>query len=1323
MMTASVMSAGDGYTYYTRSVATGDAQRTAGASLTDYYTVDGNPPGVWMGAGAQLLGVSGEVTEAQMRALFGEGLHPDADAITADLHAQGVQSSDIKTAISLGRAYYQYDAKDPELRQAITTASTDFVRLHDRLPDTDERRQIQMREGAIAFRERHGRAHLDSEELGKYVGAAMKSDQHAVAGIDLTFSAPKTVSVLWAIGERDLSTQIEGAHERAITHTLQWIEREAVATRAGTNGVRQIDVKGGVLATRFRHYESRNGDPHLHDHLVVSNKVQGVDGKGRTLDSRLLLRMKVAASTEYDKQLMIELDRIGIGSETRTLVDGKTPRLEVAGVDQHLIGAFSTRRNDIRGITESLVDEYTVEHGHSPSPAARIKLSARAWQETRPKKDVVRSLGSIRAEARTRAIAATSPAYVNAVGSTVRGATLRTRMAEHANAPIDVRTATALIMRNVEAARGTWGYNHVKAEIDRYTDAHAYRRYTLTDKGVTQELSREHAATFILKAALTSDSIRVTPEHVHGRFQPLIRTSDDGSFYVSKARTLYTSTRVLEAEARLLTAARTTSPGAAAVTDQTFARALHNQPNGDDAQVRLARELVTSRTLLVLGSGKAGAGKTRSMKLAAHAVELAGGRMIGLAPSKPAADVFRRDVGVPAFTIDGFLTAHRGAAAEGKPVSAKYQVSAGDVVVIDEAAMATTALLDDATAIINSAGGYVRLIGDDGQISAVGAGGAFRLIRREVGAVELETIYRFTNPEEAAASVLLRESPPNVDPFAWYKDNGRVIAATPDRIGEVLFTDYVADLAAGDASVLMAPTNAHVDELNGRAQALAMVEGRLLPGTTTTLRDGNQAYVGERIMTRLNTPKLRTDDGAHTVTNGDVYTVHEVHPDGSVTATHSLLGSTIHLPHAYLSEHAHLGYAFTVNQKQGDTIGGKNDFDLQIDGHAHGIVNETTARANAYVLATRGTTSNTFYVEIEPGQNPNDVLAKIASNADTNLSAHEMIDVESERILDLSRLVDEYNDIAGLANAKRFETLAVRALGDMNAATLIGSAGWEAAAAGLARAEKLGLDPADVVTQTWNQRESKTADDIGAVMSWRIENHLETVVDEGVLEPLPELGTATGRYDWAIDRTAQSHPDVPEDWRVELVDRNAYIDDRMLQRGVDLTLEQPEWTRQLGHVPDRMDKRVEWMELAAEVDLFRARYNIPEDEPIAIPEAFRDHELGKNLADRVATLHKSTAIRTAKGNHRDADPAEQLIAAEKIGQRVEDRRPIADAEKTAAALSPQPQNPLQERLRRLAEASKAGLESTKTTARNTENPAGATTDEPVPAISQRTPKL
>ncbi len=93
------------------------------------------------------------------------------------------------------------------------------------------------------------------------------------------FAPAKSVSTLWALGDEATRKAIETAHEEAIAETIKYLEREAVATRAGRNGVAQIEVEGGIIATRFRHYDSRNGDPQLHDHLVVANKVKGSDGK------------------------------------------------------------------------------------------------------------------------------------------------------------------------------------------------------------------------------------------------------------------------------------------------------------------------------------------------------------------------------------------------------------------------------------------------------------------------------------------------------------------------------------------------------------------------------------------------------------------------------------------------------------------------------------------------------------------------------------------------------------------------------------------------------------------------------------------------------------------------------------------------------------------------------------------------------------------------------------------------------------------------------------------------------------------------------------
>ncbi|OZB76648.1 MAG: hypothetical protein B7X41_21665, partial [Microbacterium sp. 14-71-5] len=530
--------------------------------------------------------------------------------------------------------------------------------------------------------------------------------------------------------------------------------------------------------------------------------------------------------------------------------------------------------------------------------------------------------------------------------------------------PIEAHTAAAEIMANVERSRSTWGENHVKAEIERYLSQHRYRRFTITDGDRKHVIDQQQLEHFLLRTTLQLDSIRVTPEHIHGRFQPLTRASDNESVYTSKGRTLYTSTRVLEAEARLLHAARTTAEQPAPVTTQSFALALAAQPNKDAAQVRLAREIVTNRTRIVVGVGPAGAGKTsRSLRLAAHALRLEGQRMVGLAPSKHAAKVFQDDVHVPAFTIDGFLQAHHNAAAKGRPVSPRYLVNPGDVVVVDEAAMASTTHLDQVTILVTDAGGFVRLVGDHAQITAVGAGGAFRLLRQEVGAVELENVYRFSDKHERDASLVLRESAPSVDPFAWYKDNQRIIAGSKERIAEILFYDYIADLRAGREAIMGAPTRAYVDELNGRAQALAVADGRVLPGPGADLNDGYEAHIGDRIMTRLNRRDLTMNQGRDSVDNGDIYIVHAVHSDGSLTVAHTRHGGTINLPADYVRTHTHLGYAYTAHQEQGNTVGGNNSLGQFVEGVSRGIVTAQTPRSSAYVLATRGVTNNVLYVE------------------------------------------------------------------------------------------------------------------------------------------------------------------------------------------------------------------------------------------------------------------------------------------------------------------------------------------------------------------------
>ena len=124
----------------------------------------------------------------------------------------------------------------------------------------------------------------------------------AVAGYDLTFSPVKSVSALWAVADPATAAAIERAHLAAVGDALRFLEEHALFTRTGTNGVRQVEVRG-LVATAFTHRDSRAGDPDLHTHVAVANKVQTLDGRWLSIDGRVLFKANVSASETYNTAL------------------------------------------------------------------------------------------------------------------------------------------------------------------------------------------------------------------------------------------------------------------------------------------------------------------------------------------------------------------------------------------------------------------------------------------------------------------------------------------------------------------------------------------------------------------------------------------------------------------------------------------------------------------------------------------------------------------------------------------------------------------------------------------------------------------------------------------------------------------------------------------------------------------------------------------------------------------------------------------------------------------------------------------------------------
>jgi conjugative relaxase-like TrwC/TraI family protein len=1213
MMTMHVLSAGDGYKYYTCEVATGDVKRDRDRELGDYYTADGNPPGRWVGGGTDLLGVSGTVTEAQMRALFGEGLHPDADRIIADEVAAGKSASQAQQAAKLGRSYYAYQADVTTLRARIQAGYVEFERVNGYGADTAQRRLIRTEMGVQAFREAKLRDPADGEELGKFITAATRPTQQAVAGFDLVCSPAKSVSVLWALGDEDTRKAIEAAQDKAVQDTVRYLEREAIATRAGTNGVAQLAIEGGIVVTAFRHFESRNGDPQLHDHLVVANKVMGSDRKWRSIDSKLLHREAVAASEFYNATIISEVcERLGVTSVAREPSPGKRTVMEIAGINPEEIDMFSSRSATIRQSTDRLVAEYQRDHGRAPDEKARIQLAQQATLESRPRKDHSRSPQATREAAQARV----APERVASVLADAQA--IAEERATAGRIPIDVQNATREVLREVEDRNAVWGANVIRSQ------ARHWVAERIPDRAIAEPLVDQ------IVAAALQESVSLTPPSPHAGFQPLVKGAAGDTHLEHKGKTLYTSQAILAAEDALLEGARTRTMRPVEVDVFERVAAAHDGPL-DAGQRDLARVFATSDLELVAGIGPAGAGKTTALRLAADTLTAGGSRMVGLAPSAPAAAVLSRAVGIEATTIHGFLTAH-----EQDQVHEKYALRPGDVIVVDEAGMAGTKRLWAVLELAQQHGAHVRLIGDDRQLAAVEAGGALRLIDREVGSVQLEHVHRFRDAAEADASLGLRDPLRPGDPFAWYRDEGRIVGGSAETMTGMVFADWQQDITSGVDSMMLAATADAVAELNARAQAFRMASGDVVDGRAVALRDGLSAHVGDLVATRRNESDLRILNGRDRVKNGDLWHVTTVGDDGSLTVTHKDHGAPVILPPGYVAKHVELGYARTISRSQGLTTE-----------RARVLGTPSMSREDAYTALSRGKERNSLYLALEDAETVSDALEQIADRSERLLSAHETIRAEQARVEDIVTLSNEHAYVAERANEIRYARVVELALGADRAAALQPQQSWGALAASLRHAEDYGYDPVDTLRDAYKQREISTAEDVPAVLHWRIEKALD-----GLNQPVvsimdrPDVDGVPG---WIADGRHHHDPLLPAQWREHLAERHHYIGVRLRERGATLAVEQPAWTQDLGRLPAEPERMSDWHRTAAEIDVLRSKYRIDPSETQAIPYTIRGNPVADQLQERVTALHAAAAQSTAPEVADDTRAQHQKQAQELAG--------------------------------------------------------------------------
>ncbi|HEX9765991.1 MAG TPA: MobF family relaxase [Nitriliruptorales bacterium] len=723
--------------------------------------------------------------------------------------------------------------------------------------------------------------------------------ERSARGFDATFSAPKSVSVLWALSPDPwVRAEVLASHDRAVEVALGWFQQHGAVTRRGTDGVNQVDTLG-ITAAVFRQHTSRTIDPQLHSHALIVAKVQDPTGRWLSLDARFLKCQQRTIGWVYDAALRAELtERLGV--LWGPMVGGQA---ELTAVPAEVRDLFSQRSAQVKAARDALIAHWSTSHdGAEPDARTIARLERAAVLASRPDK--------------THGIDAAELHDVWARQARGLGLDLNDLTPEH------------LTMRRDGPDSGPPLGPNSGPEIDPHAlGTEALRRVgEETATWLPADLAR-HVATLVPASVGTADDLlRVVDditERTLGRCVELSparsgpRRTDGRPVAEHVVDRRLTTPELLRQEQYL--------------QDWAMGHAYHLGPASGDPQAD-ASAAIAGPAQLVVVVGPAGTGKTRTVATAVAQLADAGRPVVGLAPSGKAADVLHREAGCPTDTLAGFLTRHRGPDPSPWP--------ARTTVIVDEAGMANT---QDLLHLVGHARRHhwrIVAVGDPAQLPAVGRGGVFAHWCDTVPRYDLDTPRRFVEPWEAEASLELRRGAPDV--AETYAAHDRLHTVHPALLASRLAREHQRHVEAGRTVAITTVSAATARDINHAIQALTPPAER---GFGAEIRDGARAYVGDQIATRRNDPTTRTthDDP---VRNRQTWTVDAIDAGGRLTVSHPERGTAVLSPD-YAREHVELGWAVTGYGNQGDTV----DIGLA-------VLEPGATRQHAYVALTRGREAN-----------------------------------------------------------------------------------------------------------------------------------------------------------------------------------------------------------------------------------------------------------------------------------------------------------------------------------------------------------------------------
>ncbi len=788
------------------------------------------------------------------------------------------------------------------------------------------------------------RAVLDGRDpaAGKSLLWVRRPDR--LPGLDLTFSAPKSVSLLFALGDEELSAFVRGAHDAAVGQALGYLEREAGEVRRGKDGRDRLPG-GGFVAAAFRHRTSRADDPQLHTHVLVANMTRGSDGRWSALDGRQLYLQAKTAGTLYQAALRDQLRPLGLA-----WVLNPNGTAEIDGIPRSVLRGFSRRREQI--------EAELAAHGLTSPKAAQLATLA-----TRTPK-----------------------------GPAVDPQTLTQRWAARARElgfdPADLqrvlgRTAAVPASREVLATTtdqllGPDGLTAHSPVFDRRAAIRAWCTQLPAGSSV--------AAVEALAEGLLADTRTVPVDSRTGSAVP----------GAGRSFARHTTGEILAVETGVIEAALAGRGSRAGVADPAAVEvALAGRASLSAEQVVMVRRLTGRGDTVQVVVGKAGSGKSHALAAAAAAWSASGSPVIGAAVAARAAHELSTATGMPAMTVARLLS-H---AEQPQPGGTARGLPDGVVLVIDEAGMLGTRPLARLLAQVQAAHGSLVLVGDHHQLPELDAGGAFAGLVRRLDPIQLQDNHRQAAAWERAALVELRAGDiPTA--LAAYDTHGRLLVSptadaqktalvtawwtrqhpeppdvVPARFPATFPARFPASMPAerdpaiasvprpeSDAPqapvVMLAARRVDVADLNERARTLMAAAGRLSgpvlrvdvdPRHPSPEQAGTRSFaVGDQVIARANHYPAG-------ILNGQTGRVVATLPDRGSLVVH-IDGRDVPLDAGYLTagglDH---GYALTIHQAQGLTTGTA----LLLGG-------DHLYREAGYVALSRGRDHNATYLADRP---------------------------------------------------------------------------------------------------------------------------------------------------------------------------------------------------------------------------------------------------------------------------------------------------------------------------------------------------------------------